>query len=70
MDARTDQRRVRLLGGEVDLVTPSEMLKFVELMAAAAGPALIANHHAHSLFLLRRSRVMRRSVCCTATRSI
>ena len=59
MDARTDQRRVRLLGGEVDLVTPSEMLKFVELMAAAAGPALIANHNAHSLFLLRRSAELR-----------
>ena len=55
MDARTAQRRVRLLGGEVDLVAPDEMLKFVELMAAAGGPALIANHNAHSLFLIRRS---------------
>jgi N-acetylglucosaminyldiphosphoundecaprenol N-acetyl-beta-D-mannosaminyltransferase len=59
MDALTAQRRVRLLGGDVDLVTPGEMLKFVELMAAAGGPALIANHNAHSLFLLRRSPQLR-----------
>ena len=55
MDSPTMPRRVRLLGGEVDLVSPQEMLGFVDLMASAGGPAVIANHNAHSLFLLRRS---------------
>src|SRR5579871_1595902 len=52
-------RRVRLLGGEVDLVTPAEVLGFVERAIAARRPATIANHNAHSLFLLRRSSKLR-----------
>ena len=59
MDSPTTSRRVRLLGGEVDLVGPQEMLRFVDLMAQAGGPAVIANHNAHSLFLLRRSAPLR-----------
>jgi N-acetylglucosaminyldiphosphoundecaprenol N-acetyl-beta-D-mannosaminyltransferase len=55
MDSPTTPRRVRLLGGEVDLVSPKEMLGLVDVMASAGGPAVIANHNAHSLFLLRRS---------------
>jgi N-acetylglucosaminyldiphosphoundecaprenol N-acetyl-beta-D-mannosaminyltransferase len=53
-------RRVRLLGGEVDLITPWDVLRRIDGAAIAdGGPALIANHNAHSLFLLRRSAQLR-----------
>ncbi|HEY1425276.1 MAG TPA: WecB/TagA/CpsF family glycosyltransferase [Caulobacteraceae bacterium] len=48
-------RRVRLLGGEVDLVTPRDVLRTIDGAAARPGVTLIANHNAHSLFLIRRS---------------
>lgn len=52
--------RVRLLGGDVDLVVPRDVLRRVDRGVAAAGkPVLIANHNAHSLFLLRRSAPLR-----------
>jgi len=51
--------RLRLLGAEVDLVTPDQMLAAVEGFVAAGKPAVIANHNAHSLYLLRRSPAMR-----------
>src|SRR5271165_3265892 len=59
MAASPAPARVCLLGGDVDLATPQEMLRFVDLAADAGGTALIANHNAHSLFLLRRSAQMR-----------
>jgi N-acetylglucosaminyldiphosphoundecaprenol N-acetyl-beta-D-mannosaminyltransferase len=59
MAASPAPARVRLLGGDVDVATPQEMLRFVDLAAGAGGTALIANHNAHSLFLLRRSATMR-----------
>jgi N-acetylglucosaminyldiphosphoundecaprenol N-acetyl-beta-D-mannosaminyltransferase len=59
MAATPAPRRVRLLGGDVDLTTPGDMLRFAELTADAGGTALIANHNAHSLFLIRRSATMR-----------
>jgi N-acetylglucosaminyldiphosphoundecaprenol N-acetyl-beta-D-mannosaminyltransferase len=59
MDSLTAPRRVRLLGGDVDLATPGDMLRFVELTADAGGVALVANHNSHSLFLLRRSPALR-----------
>ncbi len=59
MDSPTTPRRVRLLGGAVDLVAPADMLRFVELMADMGEPAVIANHNSHSLFLLRRSASLR-----------
>jgi N-acetylglucosaminyldiphosphoundecaprenol N-acetyl-beta-D-mannosaminyltransferase len=52
-------RRVRLLGGEVDLVTPRDVLRTIDGAMARAGVTLIANHNAHSLFLLRRSAQLR-----------
>ena len=51
--------RVSILGGEVDLVTPAEMLHLTEALVSAGGPAVIANHNAHSLALTRRSPAMR-----------
>jgi len=52
--------RVRLLGGEVDLVTPAEVLRLVAEAAAGGPNRVIANHNAHSLFLLRRAPALRR----------
>ena len=53
-------RRVQLLGGAVDLVTPREVLGAIERATQRATPVLIANHNAHSLFLVRRSAELRR----------
>ena len=50
--------RVRILGGEVDLITPKEMLHLTDALVSAGGPAVIANHNAHSLALTRRSPAM------------
>ena len=47
--------RVRLLGGEVDLVRPRNVLRLIDRTASSGARALIGNHNAHSLFLLRRS---------------
>ncbi len=46
--------RVRILGGDIDVITPKEMLRFVDILATAGGSAVIANHNAHSLSLLRQ----------------
>jgi N-acetylglucosaminyldiphosphoundecaprenol N-acetyl-beta-D-mannosaminyltransferase len=52
-------RRVRLLGGELDLVTPADVLRRVHFAASGGPPTLIANHNFHSLFLIRRSPRLR-----------
>ncbi|WP_374573173.1 WecB/TagA/CpsF family glycosyltransferase [Phenylobacterium sp.] len=51
--------RVRLLGAEVDLVTPQMVLATVAARVAAGAPAVIANHNAHSLHLYRKSAKVR-----------
>lgn len=51
--------RLRLLGAEVDLVTPAEMLANVESWVAAGRPAVVANHNLHSLHFYGRSQEMR-----------
>lgn len=51
--------RVRILGADVDVVTPRDMLRLTEALVDAGGPAVIANHNAHSLVLARRSAAMR-----------
>jgi N-acetylglucosaminyldiphosphoundecaprenol N-acetyl-beta-D-mannosaminyltransferase len=55
----TPPRRVRLLGGDVDLIAPSDVLRRIDAAASGGEPALIANHNAHSLFLIRRSAALR-----------
>lgn len=55
MGSATTPRRVRLLGGEVDLVTPAEVLARIAQGVTATAPTVIANHNAHSLFLLPRT---------------
>lgn len=45
--------RIALLGAEVDLITPAEVMEAIGRLEAAGRPAVIANHNAHSLYLLR-----------------
>jgi N-acetylglucosaminyldiphosphoundecaprenol N-acetyl-beta-D-mannosaminyltransferase len=51
--------RLRLLGAEVDVVTPAEVMAFTAVCAAAGRKAVVANHNAHSLYLVRRNAAMR-----------
>jgi len=48
--------RLRLLGAEVDLVTPDEVLSTVDGFVREGRSAVIANHNAHSLYLMKRSK--------------
>ena len=52
--------RLSILGGQVDPLTPAGMLAATEVFLAGGGTAVIANHNAHSLFLLPRSPELRR----------
>jgi N-acetylglucosaminyldiphosphoundecaprenol N-acetyl-beta-D-mannosaminyltransferase len=51
--------RIRLLGGEMDVVTPHEVMAAVDGWVAAGRTAIVANHNLHSLYLTRRSAAMR-----------
>lgn len=51
--------RLRLLGGEVDQVTPAEVMAFTARAIAEGRRAVVANHNLHSLHLLRRDPEMR-----------
>lgn len=59
MIANAPAPRLRLLGGEVDPVTPAQMLAATGDFIARGGTAVIANHNSHSLFLLRRTPALR-----------
>jgi N-acetylglucosaminyldiphosphoundecaprenol N-acetyl-beta-D-mannosaminyltransferase len=59
MQGHQQRQRVRLLGGDVDLVTPRDVLRAIDGAAARGSTTLIANHNAHSLFLMRRSKALR-----------
>ena len=59
MSPTADLRRVRLLGGDVDIVTPAQVLAFAQARVEGGGTAVVANHNAHSLFLIRRSAELR-----------
>ncbi|MGZ8363917.1 MAG: WecB/TagA/CpsF family glycosyltransferase, partial [Caulobacteraceae bacterium] len=51
--------RIRLLGGEVDLVTPADVFDLVEQRLADGRGCVIANHNLHSLHLIRCDPAMR-----------
>ena len=59
MSQPAERRRVRLLGGDVDIVTPAQVLAFAQARVEGGGRAVVANHNAHSLFLIRRSAELR-----------
>ncbi len=52
-------QRLRLLGAEVDLVTPSEVMARASAWVKAGRRAVVANHNSHSLYLLRQDPAMR-----------
>ncbi len=58
-EAQTPPTRMRVLGGDVDAVTPAQVLALVDQRIAEGRGAVIANHNLHSLYLLRRSADMR-----------
>jgi N-acetylglucosaminyldiphosphoundecaprenol N-acetyl-beta-D-mannosaminyltransferase len=51
--------RVRLLGAEVDIVTPALVLAFTARRIRWGGKGLVANHNAHSLALMKTEPRMR-----------
>lgn len=57
-DPAAPPRRIRLLGGEMDVMTADQLLAFIAGRIAARRPALIANHNLHSLHLWRRTPAM------------
>lgn len=59
MDFFAPALRLHLLGGDVDPVTPAEMLAAAQVFLAGGGTAVIANHNSHSLFLLRKVPALR-----------
>lgn len=50
--------RVRLLGGDMDVMTADELMDFIGSRIAVGRPALVANHNLHSLHLTLRRPVM------------
>jgi len=50
--------RVRLLGGEVDAVTPQSVIAFTQACVRTKVGAVVANHNLHSLYWLRRDAEM------------
>lgn len=50
--------RLRLLGGAVDLLTPDEVLRFTARRVSQGRKAVVANHNAHSLALVRKCERM------------
>jgi N-acetylglucosaminyldiphosphoundecaprenol N-acetyl-beta-D-mannosaminyltransferase len=52
--AQKPVRRIRLLGGEVDLVTRKGVMAWLAQMVGDKRKALVANQNLHSLYLMRR----------------
>lgn len=51
--------RLSLLGAEVDVITPADVMDFVGRKVAAKERAIVANHNLHSLYLFQRRTDMR-----------
>jgi N-acetylglucosaminyldiphosphoundecaprenol N-acetyl-beta-D-mannosaminyltransferase len=56
---RRADERIALLGAEMDLVRPEEVMHFIRGRVAARAQSVVANHNLHSLYLIRRSAEMR-----------
>ncbi|MES2344137.1 MAG: WecB/TagA/CpsF family glycosyltransferase [Pseudomonadota bacterium] len=52
--ARRTTERIHILGGDIDLVRPQEVMHHIGRFIAAKTKAIIANHNSHSLYLLKR----------------
>ena len=57
-DPSATPRRIRLLGGDVDVMTRDDLLDFIARRVADGRPAVVANHNLHSLHLWRRTPEM------------
>ena len=53
--SRRALERIEVLGAQVDLVRPEEVMHHVEAAVEAGAPYLVANHNLHSLYLLQRA---------------
>lgn len=51
--ARRTTERIHILGGDIDLVRPQEVMHHIGRFIAAKTKAIIANHNSHSLYLLK-----------------
>jgi N-acetylglucosaminyldiphosphoundecaprenol N-acetyl-beta-D-mannosaminyltransferase len=58
-DPAAPPHRIRLLGGEMDVMTTDDLLNFISARVTARRPAVIATHNLHSLHLWRRAPAMR-----------
>lgn len=52
--------RIRLLGAEVDLITPNEVMSALDFLVLEPRASIVANHNTYSLSLLRRQPQLRR----------
>lgn len=52
--ARRTTERIHILGGDIDLVRPEEVMHHIGRFIAAGKKAIIANHNSHSLYLLKK----------------
>ena len=52
--SRRADERVSLLGADVDLTRPEEVLHHIARSIEEGRPFVVANHNSHSLYLLRR----------------
>jgi N-acetylglucosaminyldiphosphoundecaprenol N-acetyl-beta-D-mannosaminyltransferase len=52
---RRPEERIRLLGQTMDLVKPEEVLHFISGRVRRSLGGIVANHNAHSLYLLRKN---------------
>lgn len=51
--ARRTSERIHILGGDIDLVRPEEVMHHIGRFIGAGKKAIIANHNSHSLYLLK-----------------
>lgn len=56
---RRPEERIRLLGQTMDLVKPEEVLHFISGRVRRGLGGIVANHNAHSLYLLRKDPAFR-----------
>jgi N-acetylglucosaminyldiphosphoundecaprenol N-acetyl-beta-D-mannosaminyltransferase len=55
----TSTARLRLMGANLDPVTPSQVMAFIARRAERGRKGVVANHNMHSLYLTGRSALMR-----------
>ena len=51
----TTSARLSLMGGQLDPVTPEQVMAFIDRRASRGRKGVVANHNMHSLYLLRRN---------------